>query len=570
VSANSPKTGRNAPCPCGGGKKFKHCHGSIEAAAATAAPRLPSDEWLRQMLAGKQAEHRQREQQQGIGRPIVSVESNGYRIVCVGNRVFYSPKWKTFHDFLRDYPAMLFGQPWMTKQGKRAPAERHPYLQWMQRAFEDHKRLATKTYGEISTGPATAAISSVMSLAYNLYLIHHNLPANAKTEQLCQKIIKRLKNPDHFWGALYETYAFALFALAGFSMELEDEADRTVTHCEFNARGKSGRTYSIECKGRNRAAMPLNADGSVRIDDETLGLSKKLKDALSKKAAHERVVFLDIDLPMITRPDQIIGVAELAVPKLRELENTLQIDGNPAPAAYVFVTNIPDHRAESDVAHGFQAFATGFKIPDFGTRAVHHGMHELMRSRERHADILSLKDAARVRHTIPSTFDGSNPAFAFSADPTPRLKVGNWYNVPDQSGAEMEAQLCNGIVLENQKMAHCVYRTRAGLYVHCTNTLTDDELEAYRLHPATFFGVIDENAARGQVKTVVEMFDFLFESYRHTSKEKLLEFLSGMPDREELEKQSQRDLAITYCERMAVQIHGRHTGSGEQRNGKPM
>jgi hypothetical protein len=168
------------------------------------------------------------------------------------------------------------------------------------------------------------------------------MPANAKTDQLCQRLIKRVKNPDHFWGALYETYAFSLFALAGFSMELEDESDRTVTHCEFSARGKTGRAYSIECKGRNRAAVPVDADGMPRIDDETLGLSRKLKDALSKRAAHERVVFLDMDLPMITHIKQFNAVADFAVPKLRKLEGILQIDGKPAPPAYILVTNIPD------------------------------------------------------------------------------------------------------------------------------------------------------------------------------------------------------------------------------------
>ena len=60
------------------------------------------------------------------------------------------------------------------------------------------------------------------------------------------------------------------------------------------------------------------------------------------------------------------------------------------------------------------------------------------------------------------------------------------------------------------------------------------------------------------------MFDFLFERYQHTSKEKLLEFLAAMPDFEELAKQSQRDLAITYCERMALRIHGK---SGERKAG---
>jgi uncharacterized protein len=29
-STRGPKVGRNAPCPCGSGKKFKHCHGSGE------------------------------------------------------------------------------------------------------------------------------------------------------------------------------------------------------------------------------------------------------------------------------------------------------------------------------------------------------------------------------------------------------------------------------------------------------------------------------------------------------------------------------------------------------------
>jgi len=90
--SNWPKTGRNAPCPCGGGKKFKKCHGSVEAEAApkSAQPLLPSDELLRTILAQKEAEHHQRQQQQGLGRPILSFEVNGLRVVCVCNRAFHS------------------------------------------------------------------------------------------------------------------------------------------------------------------------------------------------------------------------------------------------------------------------------------------------------------------------------------------------------------------------------------------------------------------------------------------------------------------------------------------------
>ncbi|NDH80352.1 MAG: hypothetical protein EBY70_09010, partial [Burkholderiaceae bacterium] len=28
-AADVPRVGRNDPCPCGSGKKYKHCHGKI-------------------------------------------------------------------------------------------------------------------------------------------------------------------------------------------------------------------------------------------------------------------------------------------------------------------------------------------------------------------------------------------------------------------------------------------------------------------------------------------------------------------------------------------------------------
>jgi len=28
IKRDTPKVGRNDPCPCGSGKKFKHCHGA--------------------------------------------------------------------------------------------------------------------------------------------------------------------------------------------------------------------------------------------------------------------------------------------------------------------------------------------------------------------------------------------------------------------------------------------------------------------------------------------------------------------------------------------------------------
>ena len=55
----------------------------------------------------------------------------------------------------------------------------------------------------------------------------------------------------------------------------------------------------------------------------------------------------------------------------------------------------------------------------------------------------------------------------------------------------------------------------------------------------------------GRADTFVDFCDFLFESYQHTPREKLLEFMANAQDFEHLRTLGQRDLAITYADRMA-------------------
>jgi uncharacterized protein YllA (UPF0747 family) len=46
----------------------------------------------------------QRQRQQGMGKPIISTQTEtGHRLVAAKNRLLYSKRWKTFHDFLVDY-----------------------------------------------------------------------------------------------------------------------------------------------------------------------------------------------------------------------------------------------------------------------------------------------------------------------------------------------------------------------------------------------------------------------------------------------------------------------------------
>ena len=53
------------------------------------------------------------------------------------------------------------------------------------------------------------------------------------------------------------------------------------------------------------------------------------------------------------------------------------------------------------------------------------------------------------------------------------------------------------------------------------------------------------------MKTPLEFFDSLYETYQKTPKEKLLEFLKDHADSQKLRDESQEELAIIFCERMA-------------------
>ena len=67
------KIGRNQPCPCLSGKKYKHCHGSNDLHHM----RREIDKILERGAASRI----QREKQQGLGKPIISVKFGDHRLV---------------------------------------------------------------------------------------------------------------------------------------------------------------------------------------------------------------------------------------------------------------------------------------------------------------------------------------------------------------------------------------------------------------------------------------------------------------------------------------------------------
>lgn len=530
MASISKKIGRNDPCPCGSGKKFKRCHEFLPQVAPHPTIEKVMEK-SRLMLDRAKAQEKQRAQQQGFGRPIISAEVNGTRFVAVGKKLMWSKKWKTVHDFLGDYIRSALGTEWGNAELAKPLDQRHPILLWYHHLCLLQQEFI-KAPGNVHSGPMNGAAEAWFQLAYDLYSLEHNA-------ELQRKLLNRIKDPKMFQGARYETFVAGTMIRAGFDIEFEDEDDRQSSHVEFTATcRKSGQKYSVEAKRRN-----------VEGDTGRFRLGKLLQKALRKSANHPRMVFIGIDfIDTQDAPDEgeLPRLLAKALSDLRGFEGRSH-NGQPLPPAYLLVTSRPHDLDLEGTNIQTAVMAEGFQIPDFKMDKAYPGLREAHRSRKAHADVHQLLDSIRQHTTIPITFDGSPPELAFSERQTTRLVIGETYLVPDSQGVERPGKLTSATVAEDQSVAFLAHHLDNGESVIGTVPLSPEELAAYKRHPDTFFGV--EVKAPRKAQTPLELFDFFMDGYKDTPKERLLEFMAGHPDIEELRTLSKEDLTEIYAER---------------------
>ena len=529
------KVGRNDPCPCGSGRKFKKCHDSprYELPFLIQQERIEKDiiEEGRRLLDQQRAREIQRQQQQGLGRPIISAELRGTRFVAVGNHLCYG-KWKTFFDFLDDYIKRVLGSDWGNAELKKLFDERHPILKWYHHLCKLQREHATAP-GQIFSSPMTGAASAYYRLAYNLYLIAHN------GSDIQTRLLSRLRNADNFPGAFFETQVAAWMIRAGFELEFENESDTSTSHCEFTATYSSSKAkFSVEAKSRYPGR---NNEGPKRIN-----VGRQLRMALKKQAAYPRLVFLDLNRPILSE-QQANRVVNRAEKILKSVEG-LKIADQPAPPAYICLTNISDHYFLENPNTPTLAAFYGFKIPDF-VGAGFPSIRAALRAREKHTEMVDLMRSMEKHTHIPATFDGELPSVAFSDGQLSHMQIGQTYLVPGPDGDEVSAQLTTATVDTTKgEMILAFHDPRTDKSWIGKAPMSQAELDDYKRFPDTYFGVHLQQGRRSE--TPMELFDFFFESYRNTPKERLLELLGNAADLFELKKLSQKELSEIYCERL--------------------
>ncbi|MBF6031479.1 SEC-C domain-containing protein [Pseudomonas sp. P115] len=508
-------TGRNAPCPCNSGKKFKKCHGSLDLHEAE------------RVAAGTRHEARefQRREQQGLGRAIISTQVNGHRIVAVGRQLHTSKNWRTFHDFLRDYPRIVLGDDWWQEEIRKPKDDQHRIVVWFLRACE--QAAVREINYEESRLPATGALSAYIRFAYDLYALQHAVGV----EPL---LIDRIRSPRGFTGAMYEVRVAASLLRAGFTLELEDETDRRSTHVEFVATHvATGAKFSVEAKRREGTRLKVN---------------KLLHSALTKHAEHPRIVFIDTnDGRLELHQFEKLPIALAETKRLLKCYTEDRV-GRALPPAYVIATlTLEEHHLDATNLP-FSFLLWGFRVNDM--QPAFKSLIEQVQTRHRHLPVFELIESMEKHRTIPVSFIGEADVFA-SNQPSDRLQIGFRYTVPGPGGVDVEAVLEGGVVMPEQKQAFCTFLGVNGERFMCMITMTNAELEAYKQHPSTFFGVVDRNAGRKPLRTAMDYFNFFWESARDTPKAKLLEHMKAASDISEMAALSQADLAMQYCVRMA-------------------
>lgn len=507
-------------------------------------PRPLSDEAFRQVHEASrhhEAREHQRRLMQGRGNPIMSVEHAGHRFVAVKNHMHWSKTWQTFTDFLLYYIKHVFGSEWGNAELQKAPQEQHPLIGWFTRVGAFLKENRTGPPGTIQTGIMSGAVRAYLQLAYDLYLIEHNAKLQAD-------LIARLKTHEHFEGAVHEAHVAGVFAKAGFEIEMEDEADISQTHVEFIASHKeSGKKFAVEAKAFTTAsgkASDLSRSPTVRA---------KLESSLRKQTQHDRVVVIEL-----ARAEKLSGETHpVWLPELDAeiiaAEANLHIRGKPAPPAYLFVSNRSCVWASNEPASPEFVIAYGFKIPDFMPREP-RSILDTVRARRKHAVAESIFHAYRDFAGIPGTFDSTLPEERLLDDKdSKRLRIGARYLFPSNDNNERTGVVVDALVMESWKEVVATVRHDDGsgdaLY---KAKISDEELAVYRASPDTFFGVV-KRVSNG-IQTPLEAFDFFYEAYKSTSRERLLELMTEWPNINELREMNQSDLVDTYCERWAAHM----------------
>jgi hypothetical protein len=535
------KISRNEACPCGSRKKYKHCCGAF-GSTPQSLTRLDIERSARETLRSMAAADAVRKKQQGLGKPVIAIKSNGYQIVASGMDVHFSKDWKVFSDFLRNFIRKKLNPAWGKEEIAKPLAQRHPIMQWYDSFCYYQRRYTEKGPDGLYCGPMAGVAACYLGLAYGLYLLENNA-------ELQTRMIKRLKDAGQFQGAYYELIIMSCMIRAGFKdIALEDETKGDIARGEFTATyEETGERVWVEAKARGVAGVLGRTvfDGTTR-SDPTSSLTQQLNSALKKPTDLRRFVFLDLNAPSVANEDDPQWVYS-ALKKLRKKATACQH----GEAAYVFVTNFNFHLHldDEDLERAVMPFGLG--IPDFITDEPLR-LPEHYRRKEKHRAAYGVIKAIMSYPQLPDTFDGR--PFSHNFGSTPPIKVGSPLEFPHPDGSPAQGTVEQVIVKEGEASAYALVRNGSKQLL-VPVPLSPQEMADYRRYGSAYFG---EPVERNHVsKDIHDHYEFLVKTHKGYQRANLMRHVQNHPDYARFASLSDDDFVLEYCEILATNTYMR-------------
>jgi SEC-C motif len=347
------RPGRNEPCRCGSGKKYKRCCLDADRNADRAfAEMIPE---LRRIEAAiKRGPERLRNEYGVYVNYVSPVEFQGKKVWAIGTRLYPNrPPNETFHEFLLHVlRGTLGGKEWRDAEMAKPVGDRH----FVMKCFEEYETFTREMLvpeNEQADGRWAAEpngyVLYLLSLAWDVASLVHasNLP---------EKLVDRLRDPVAYQGARYEVGVGAVFARLDCEIRfLDDEEElRREKHVEFVATHRpSGQEIAVEAKSRHRAGV-INQPGDEDPADPLRGDARRIRD-LYMKAIEKApkglpfVVFIDVNAPLEPEAE---GLDKQWMKDIKKWMGRLPIPTAEQPDAYnaLYVTNFAPHYQGTELA----------------------------------------------------------------------------------------------------------------------------------------------------------------------------------------------------------------------------
>ena len=378
----------------------------------------------RAALSAREASEIVRKYQQGHGRPIISTEMNGFRLVAVGKTIKWSTGWRFFTDFLLDHLKDAIGRPWAIQAQREQKV--HSIFTWLGTMNDIAAENRTLSQGAFHSS-CKGHLGALWRLGYALYLIEHN-------DELDAKIIKRLRSPVSFRATYHETQIASAFAVSGFKIKMAEIGRTSTSTPEFWASRGPGLRHAVEakCKDRWKSAADIE---DTEFKNE---LRQWLRDQLyasSKKRLRNAFYCFELSLNADFRREQWESIAECIREILKEAES-LKIKGEAPAPAYVMITNNVDVLAHQEFEINRLAMLFGFCIDDWFENGTAVEIEAAFDSHDRHRDIHAIFKCLEEIDEIPQSFDGLLTILDEQGNEVVmQVRVGTQIEYPDATGS---------------------------------------------------------------------------------------------------------------------------------------